>query len=155
MFPLKSTNNIKYKINLYPSGDKIKLEAESDSEEILPKKIYATIYSLKEFSEDISPIFKSDDIISIEKKLNNLFNNNNIKLYEGTNFLKLEFLENNNTLFSLQMEEIKSDVDTSLDDIYSLIKGLKMEIKTLKNEHDELKEKHNDLKKEHDEIKKE
>ena len=130
-FSLKTQKYILYQIKLNIIDNKIKLEAESDSEEVLPKKIFAKKYSQEEFS-NINPIFLFDNIQSIYDKLIKLFNNNKMKLYEETNYLNLEILlnQNNTSNFSLQMEEIKFDTDTSLNHIYSLIKDLKREIKT-------------------------
>ena len=130
-FSLKTQKYILYQIKLNIIDNKIKLEAESDSEEVLPKKIFAKKYSQEEFS-NINPIFLFDNIQSIYDKLIKLFNNNKMKLYEETNYLNLEILLNqkNTSNFYLQMEEIKFDIDTSLNHIYSLIKDLKREIKT-------------------------
>lgn len=147
-FSLKTQKYILYQIKLNIIDNKIKLEAESDSEEVLPKKIFAKKYSQEEFS-NINPIFLFDNIQSIYDKLIKLFNNNKMKLYEETNYLNLEILlnQNNTSNFPLRMEEIKSDTDTSLNHIYSLIKDLKKDIKTLKNEHNKeietLKNEHN------------
>ena len=55
-FSLTTKKNILYQIKLIIIDNKIKLEAESDSEEVIPKKIFAKKYSSEEFG-NMSPIF--------------------------------------------------------------------------------------------------
>ena len=138
-FIMEGDKEIEYNLELFYRNDSLIIKADSD--EKLPFEHYEGIFPLK--SLKTIKFFETLSIDEILNKLSTLIDEKEIKISKSDKFIKLNYKD----MFSLQIDEIRINLNERINDIINQMNVLNKKVKSLEEENKNLKKEITFLKK--------
>jgi len=138
-FIMEGDKEIEYNLELFYRDDSLIIKVDTDDK--LPFEHYEGIFPLKSLKK--IKFFETLSIDEIINKLSNLIDEKEIKISKNDKFIKLNYKD----FFSLQIDEIRNNLNQKINEIFNQINVLNKKVNSLEEENQSLKKEINFLKK--------